>query len=39
VIRDYRVTVPAACVAPLDRDDGDFALRQMEQVLGVRVER
>lgn len=39
VIRGYRVTVPAGCVAPLDPADGEFALRQMEQVLGVTVER
>jgi nicotinamidase-related amidase len=39
VIRGYRVTVPADCVAPLDPADGEFALRQMEQVLGVTVER
>lgn len=39
VIRDYRVVVPTDCVAPLDPADGEFALRQMEQVLGVRVER
>lgn len=39
VIRGYEVTVPADCVAPLDPADGDFALRQMEQVLGVTVER
>lgn len=39
VIRDYRVTVPADCVAPLDPADGEFALRQMTQVLGVTVER
>jgi nicotinamidase-related amidase len=39
VLRGYAVTVPAACVAPLDPADGDFALRQMEQVLGVRVVR
>jgi nicotinamidase-related amidase len=39
VIRGYRVTVPAGCVAPLDPADGAFALRQMEQVLGVTVER
>lgn len=38
VVRGYQVTVPAACVAPLDPADGDFALRQMEQVLGVMVE-
>ena len=39
VIRGYAVTVPAACVAPLDPADGDFALKQMAQVLGVKVER
>lgn len=39
VIRGYRVTVPAGCIAPLDPADGEFALRQMEQVLGVTVER
>lgn len=39
VIRGYRVTVPADCVASLDPADGEFALRQMEQVLGVTVTR
>jgi nicotinamidase-related amidase len=39
VIRGYRVTVPTDCIASLDPADGDFALRQMEQVLGVTVER
>jgi nicotinamidase-related amidase len=39
VIRGYQVTVPAACVAALDPVDGEFALRQMAQVLGVTVER
>lgn len=39
VVRGYRVTVPADCVAPLDPADGEFALKQMEQVLGVTVER
>jgi nicotinamidase-related amidase len=39
VIRGYRVTVPADCVAALDPADGEFALRQMEQVLGVTVIR
>jgi nicotinamidase-related amidase len=37
VIRGYRVTVPADCVAALDPADGDFALRQMARVLGVEV--
>lgn len=39
VIRGYRVTVPTDCVAPLDPADGDFALRQMERVLGVTLAR
>jgi len=39
VLRGLRVTVPADCVAPLDPADGEFAFRQMEQVLGVTVER
>jgi len=39
VIRGFRAVVPANCVAPLDPGDGEFALRQMEQVLGVTVER
>jgi nicotinamidase-related amidase len=39
VIRGYKVTVPVDCVAALDPRDGEFALRQMEQVLGVTVER
>lgn len=39
VIRGYEVTVPANCVAPLDPADGEFALKQMEQVLGVTVAR
>jgi len=39
VIRGYRVTVPADCVAPLDPADGEFALKQLAQVLGVTVER
>lgn len=37
VIRGYRVNVPSDCVASLDQADGEFALRQMEQVLGVTV--
>ncbi|MFA5516603.1 MAG: isochorismatase family cysteine hydrolase [Desulfuromonadales bacterium] len=39
VMRDYRVRVPADSVAALDEEDGEFALRQMEKVLGVNVER
>ncbi len=39
VIRGYQVMVPANCVAPLDPADGEFAIKQMEQVLGVRVVR
>jgi nicotinamidase-related amidase len=39
VIRGYQVRVPADCVAALDPADGEFALRQMERVLGVQVAR
>jgi nicotinamidase-related amidase len=39
VVRGYQVTVPSDCVAALDPADGAFALRQLEQVLGVTVER
>lgn len=39
VIRDYRVSVPIDCVADLADDDGRFALKQMEDVLGVEVLR
>ncbi len=37
VMTGYRVTVPADCVAPLDPQDGAFALKQMRTVLGVNV--
>jgi len=37
VIRGYEVTVPKSCVADLQAGDGDFALRQMADVLGVRI--
>ena len=37
VIRGYDVTVPADCVAALDAADGAFALKQMTDVLGVKV--
>jgi len=39
VMRGLQVTVPANLVASLDDADGAFALRQMEQVLGVKVLR
>lgn len=39
VIRGYTVTVPADSVAPIEPADGEFALKQMTLVLGVRVER
>lgn len=38
VIRDYAVTVPADCVASLSAEDEAFALKQMTEVLGVKVE-
>ncbi len=39
VMRGYHVKVPADLVADLDETDGQFALAQMEKVLGVTVER
>jgi nicotinamidase-related amidase len=39
VIRNYQVTVPTDSVACLDPADGEFALKQMGQVLGVTIER
>ncbi len=38
VVRGYEVTVPKDCVANLDPEDGNFALKQMSEVLGVTVE-
>jgi len=38
VVRGYDVTVPRNCVANLAADDGAFALKQMSEVLGVKVE-
>lgn len=35
VMRGYRVTVPLDCIAALDPREGEFALRQMTEVLGV----
>lgn len=37
VTRGYDVTVLSECVADLDAADGAFALKQMQEVLGVRV--
>ena len=37
VVRGYDVTVPADAVANLDPGDGAFALKQMTEVLGVKV--
>lgn len=39
VTRGYDVTVPVDCVANLAAEDGAFALKQMEEVLGVHVKR
>lgn len=39
VSRGYEVTVPTDCIAALADDDGKFALKQMEEVLGVKVLR
>ena len=35
--RDYAVEVPADCVASFDQEAHEFALRQMETVLGAKV--
>ena len=37
VLRGYKVTVPRDCAAWLDKRDHDFALRQMENVLKVKI--
>ena len=37
VLRGYNVTVPKDCVAGLNKEDHEFALRQMEKVLKVKV--
>jgi nicotinamidase-related amidase len=37
VLRGYSVTVPRDCVAGLNNEDHEFALRQMEKVLKVKV--
>lgn len=37
VTRGYEVSVLADCVASLTEEDGDFALKQMTEVLGVKV--
>ena len=39
VTRGYQVTVPTDAVADLDPQDGTFALKQLSEVLGVRVDR
>ena len=37
VQRGYRVSIPRNCVAGLNREDHEFALRQMKEVLGVQI--
>ena len=37
VLRGYSVTVPKDCVAGLNKEDHEFALRQMEKVLKVKL--
>ncbi len=37
VLRGYNVTVPKGCVAGLNKEDHEFGLRQMEQVLKVKL--
>ncbi|PLX98623.1 MAG: nicotinamidase [Desulfuromonas sp.] len=38
-LRGYRVTVPVDSVASINKDDGEFAFRQMASVYGAVVER
>lgn len=37
VSRGYKVTVPKNCVAGLNKEDHEFALRQMEKILKVNI--
>ncbi|MEK7713511.1 MAG: isochorismatase family protein [Deltaproteobacteria bacterium] len=37
VLRGYNVTVPKDCVAGLNKEDHEFALKQMEKVLKVNL--
>jgi len=37
VLRGYNITVPKDCVAGLNKEDHEFALRQMEKILKVKV--
>lgn len=37
VLRGYSVTIPKDCVAGLNKEDHEFALRQMEKVLKVKI--
>jgi nicotinamidase/pyrazinamidase len=37
VSRGYKVTVPRDCVAGLNKEDHEFALRQMEKILKVNI--
>ena len=39
VVRGFKVRVFADSVAPLDDREGEFALLQMEKILGVRIDR
>lgn len=37
VLRGYDVTIPRGCVAGLNKEDHEFALRQLENVLKVKI--
>ena len=39
VMKGYNVIVPTDCVGHLDEAEGEFAYRQMKNILGVQVER
>jgi nicotinamidase-related amidase len=36
-MRDFHLIVPADCIASLTKEDNDYALRQMRDVLGARI--
>ncbi len=39
VMKGYSVIVPTDCIAHLDPAEGEFALNQMKNILGVQIER
>jgi len=37
MMRGYRITIPSDCVAGLNKEDHDFALRQMKSILRAEI--